>query len=111
MARPTRAERPRVRVSTRELLTAVHELGPHWPRRFAQREIVDVNEALDRELIAGTLSDAITLSPRGHRALNWPQDEPPRHDQLAQPGTPESARVANGSRGTRAATIGAARGD
>lgn len=69
IGRPSRSEKPRIRISTTELLAAVDELGPHWPTRFGDREIVDVNEAVDRELLAGTLLDAVTLSPHGERLL------------------------------------------
>jgi hypothetical protein len=69
IGRPRRADKPRVRISTSELLQAVSDLGPNWPARFGDYEIVEVNEALDRELIAGTLIDAITLSPQGRELL------------------------------------------
>lgn len=70
IGRPSRSDKPRIPISTTELLAAVADLGPSWPLRFGDHEIVDVNEALDRELIAGTLRDAITLSPQGRRALH-----------------------------------------
>lgn len=69
IGRPSRSVKPRLPIVTTELLAAVAELGPNWPTRFGDREIVDVNEAVDRELIAGTLLDAVTLSPRGRQLL------------------------------------------
>ncbi|HEX7356052.1 MAG TPA: hypothetical protein VF288_14615 [Mycobacteriales bacterium] len=69
VGRPSRSDKPRKRIDTSELLAAVSEMGPNWPARFGDREIVDVNEALDRELLAGTLLDAVTLSPEGERVL------------------------------------------
>lgn len=69
VGRPSRSVKPRVPIGTAELLAAVSELGPAWPARFGDREIVDVNEAVDRELLAGTLLDAVTLSPHGERLL------------------------------------------
>lgn len=68
--RPSRAVKPRHHISTLELLSAVGEFGPNWPARFGDHEIADVNEAIDRELIAGTLLDAVTLSPYGQRLLH-----------------------------------------
>lgn len=38
------------------------DLGPHWPTRFGYHELIDVSEALDREMIAGALLDAVTLN-------------------------------------------------
>jgi len=70
--RPSRAAKPRMPIDTRDLLTAVAQLGSTWPSRFGHHEIVDVSEALDRELLAGTLIDAITLSPQGRRLLDAP---------------------------------------
>lgn len=70
IGRPPRSEKPRVRISTTELLTAVVDLGPNWPIRFGDYEIVDVNEAVDRELIAGNLLDAVTVSPQGEQCLD-----------------------------------------
>lgn len=67
--RPSRSDKPRMPIGTMDLLMAVADLGPHWPARFGHHEIVDVNEALDRELLAGTLVDAITLSPHGQRLI------------------------------------------
>lgn len=72
IGRPPRTDKPRIRISTTELLAAVVELGPNWPSRFGDHEIVDVNEAVDRELMAGNLLDAVTLSPRGQRWLETP---------------------------------------
>ncbi|HEX7353964.1 MAG TPA: hypothetical protein VF288_03930 [Mycobacteriales bacterium] len=69
IGRPTRSEKPRHPISTAALLAAVDQLGPHWPARFADHEIVDVNEAVDRELLAGTLVDAVTLSGSGRRLV------------------------------------------
>lgn len=69
IGRPSRADKPRVRIGTTELLQAVAELGPNWPVRFSRYEIVEVNEALDRELMAGTLTDAVTLSDRGRSLI------------------------------------------
>ncbi|HEY5334577.1 MAG TPA: hypothetical protein VIJ71_00990 [Mycobacteriales bacterium] len=70
IGRPSRADKPRVRIGTIELLQAVADLGPNWPVRFSHYEIVEVNEALDRELMAGTLTDAITLSAHGRRMIS-----------------------------------------
>jgi hypothetical protein len=69
IGRPPRSEKPRFPISTSELLTAIAELGPNWPARFGHYEIVDVNVAVDRELLAGHLRDAITLSNSGIRML------------------------------------------
>lgn len=69
VGRPTRSEKPRVQITSAELLTAVSELGPTWPARFGDHEIVDVNEAVDRELLAGNLVDAVTLSPKGRQQV------------------------------------------
>lgn len=69
IGRPSRSVKPRLPIGTIELLTAVAELGPTWPARFGDREIVDVNEAVDRELMAGTLLDAVTISPHGRQLL------------------------------------------
>jgi hypothetical protein len=76
IGRPSRSEKPRIRISTTELLTAVSDLGPHWPTRFGDREIVDVTEAVDRELLAGNLRDGITLSMQGEQALGTGQGGP-----------------------------------
>lgn len=88
IGRPSRSEKPRAPISTVELLSAVAGLGPNWPARFGDHEIVDVNEALDRELIAGHLRDAVTLSPQGRQALLAAPEprtgttaSPPRHPQ------------------------------
>ncbi|MGH3745412.1 MAG: hypothetical protein ACRDTP_11180 [Mycobacteriales bacterium] len=72
IGRPPRSDKPRIPISTSELLTAVVELGPNWPTRFGDHEIVDVNEAVDRELIAGNLVDAVTLTAQGERLLHEP---------------------------------------
>lgn len=69
IGRPSRRVKPRVRISTTELLTAVNDLGPSWPVRFGGYELVDVSEALDRELIAGNLRNATTITDQGRRVL------------------------------------------
>lgn len=69
VGRPARTDKPRSQISTTELLQAVADLGPTWPAQFGDHEVVAVTEALDRELIAGTLIDAVTISPYGWQLL------------------------------------------
>ena len=69
VGRPSRAEKPRVVISSQELLSAVDAHGPYWPAAFGDQEIVSVTEAVDRELLAGTLVDATHLSPAGRALL------------------------------------------
>lgn len=76
IGRPPRSVKPRLRISTTELLTAVADLGPNWPARFGDYEIADVNEALDRELLAGNLLDAITLTDQGRQTLPDTREPP-----------------------------------
>lgn len=70
VGRPSRAVKPRIVISSRDLLAAVDEHGPQWPAVFGDQEIVSVTEAVDRELLAGTLVDATHLSPAGRELLD-----------------------------------------
>lgn len=74
IGRPSRADKPRIRIGTTELLHAVADLGPNWPGRLGHCEMVEVNEALDRELLAGTLVDATTLSTQGRHLISGSKD-------------------------------------
>ena len=69
VGRPSRAQKPRAPISTRELLAAVAEFGSKWTYQFGDREIVDVIEAVDREQLAGNLLDGVTLSPQAQQLL------------------------------------------
>lgn len=70
--RPSRDQRPQMPVGTIELLTAVRDLGPNWPARFGDHEIVEVAAAVDRELLAGNLIDGATLSAQGRKLIEEP---------------------------------------
>lgn len=70
--RPSRAKKPRVPISTLELLAAVAELAATWTDRFSEHEIVDVIEAVDREQLAGNLLDGATVSLQGQHLVNAP---------------------------------------
>lgn len=63
-------------ISTLRPLPAVAELGSTWPLRFCECEVVDVIDAVDREVLAGNLTDAATLSPQGRRAVSGSADGP-----------------------------------
>lgn len=75
VGRPSRAVKPRIVISSQDLLSAVDEHGPLWPATFGDQEIVSVTEAVDRELLAGTLVDATHLSPAGRALLDGTQPE------------------------------------
>lgn len=60
---------PRPHITTYEILRAIDARGPTWPTVFATHEITTVNEALDRELLAGNLRDATALSDKGRVEL------------------------------------------
>lgn len=59
-------------IVTRDLLTAVAQLGESWPARFGRYEICEVRRAVDRERLAGNLLDSCTLSPQGRQLLTLP---------------------------------------
>lgn len=88
VGRPSRSDKPRNPISTTELLAAVADLGPNWPARFGDYEMLDVTEALNREVIAGNLHDAITLAPPGKQMLGeWTS----HHDERDAEGPPRCA--------------------
>jgi hypothetical protein len=60
---------PRRHISTLEILEAVATRGRFWTAVFADDEVRTVNEAVDRELLAGTLLDACTLTTFGSTEL------------------------------------------
>jgi hypothetical protein len=68
VARPRR-EGPRPVISTPELLRAVADHGPQWVTVFENVEITSVTEALDREILAGNLVDAVRLTEHGRAVL------------------------------------------
>lgn len=63
------------------------DLGPYWPAHFAAHEFIDVSKALEREMLAGTLADAITLTDHGRRLLRE-SGEPPRDRGSTRAGPP-----------------------
>ena len=60
---------PRPHITTYEILRAIDARGPTWTAVFTAHEITTVNESLDRELLAGNLRYATTLSRRGRLEL------------------------------------------
>ncbi len=60
---------PRRHISTLEILDAVATRGRYWTAVFTDDEVRTVNEAVDRELLAGTLKDACTLTSFGDAEL------------------------------------------
>lgn len=75
--RPPRGQRPRAPINTLELRTAVAELGSTWPLLFRDHEVADVIDTVDREVLAGNLTDVATLSPQGRRAVPGSADASP----------------------------------
>ena len=69
---------PRPRIDRFELLDAVDWCGVRWPLLFSAYEVTCVNEALDREILEGTVLNAFAVSSRGRRMLDEVQGGQPR---------------------------------
>ena len=71
------AEESSSRLGSELLLAAIDEHGPRWPAVLGpQFDQMVLNAAMDREVLAGTVLDAVTLSPRGRAVLQQAQAAP-----------------------------------